>query len=407
MRYVEIDYLGKKIEMEKVLLLNGGHSEMTMITELKKLGKHVITTGNLPNSFVHKLADEYVQADYSDMNRVLEIAKEKQVSGVVSCANDFGIITAAYVSEKLGFKGHDPYDITCMLHQKDRFKEFAIDNKLLVPMSLQFSGENEAISSINEFSFPVIIKPADLTSGMGVTKVHSVEEYIVAVKKAFDISRKKKIIIEQFIEGTYHSFSTFLVNKKVVGFYSDNEYSFVYPYFIDTSAGPANCIDKIQETLIEQAEKVAFLLNLSDGIFHMQYVLDKEKNPYIFDITRRCSGDLYSEPVEYATGIPWTKWIVMSELGFSSESFWERGRQRGYSGRHCIMAETEGIVKDVIIKPQIQQYIYKDLQWWKPGDVIKNHISTRLGILFYDFPTNEVQEAIIPQIKELVKVVIK
>lgn len=392
------------ISVDKVLLLNAGHSELTMLEELKQLGKYVITSGNLPDSFVHRYADKYVQADYSDKEKILEIARENNVKGVVSCAHDFGIITAAYVTEKLGLPGYDAYETTCLLHQKDRFKKFALENDMAVPMSYSFISEEEALKDTGEIVFPVIVKPVDLTSGMGVALAKDFCDYEIAVKTAFELSRKKAIIVEQYIKGTYHSFSTFLIDKKVVAYFSDNEYSFVNPYGVDTSVGPADEVDEVKEQLIEQSEKTAKLLNLVNGVFHMQYVLDKDKRPYIFDVTRRCSGDLYSEPVEHATGIPWAKWIVMSELGYSDNSFSERGKQQGYCGRHCILAENEGVVRKVKIDEQLEKYVYKDIKWWEPGYIVKNHKSNRLGMLFYEFPTIKERDSIVPNIKKLVTV---
>jgi biotin carboxylase len=389
---------------DKVLILNGSHSEITLIDELKKMGKYVITTGNLPDSFVHKMADEYIQADYSDMKTVLNIAQEKQIDGIVSCANDFGIITASYVADFMGLKGHDPYETTVLLHQKDLFKEFAINNHMQVPFSRKYDSVEEALEQSGAMDYPVIIKPVDLTGGKGVSRAENPTEYEHAVRAAFERSRKKVIVVERYISGTYHSFSTFLVNKKVVAYYSDNEYSNVYRYFVDTSAGPADCIDDVKEILIRQAELVAEKLHLVNGVFHMQYVMDSNKIPYVIDITRRCSGDIYPEPVEHATGVPWSKWIVMSELGYPSEEFKERGVQSKLCGRHCIMADCEGRIRNVVIDESLKPYIYKTVQWWKPGMVIKNHQVDKAGILFYEFPTRDIMLDCVSRIKQLVKV---
>lgn len=392
--------------MEKVLLLNGSHSEISLLRELKTLGKYVITTGNLPDSFVHKYADEYIQADYSDMKKIADIAIKNNISGIISCANDFGIITAAYVAEKMGLKGHDSFEVTTLLHQKDKFKKFAIENGMKVPFSQEYHSEEKALQDIKNLEYPVIVKPVDLTGGKGVSKVSSEDEYVQAVQKAFDYSRKKIIVVERFIEGTYHSFSTFIVDKKVIGFFSDNEYSNVYRFFVDTSASPAD-YPNINTVLISQAELVAEKLNLVNGVFHMQYVMDKNQKPYIIDITRRCSGDVYPEPVEHSTGLPWSKWIVMSELGYPSEVYVERGEQSKYCGRHCIMADTEGTVEDVTIDNELKKYVYKDITWWKRGYVVSNHLVDKLGILFYEFPSREIMNNIVRNIKKLVSVNMK
>lgn len=391
---------------DKVLILNGSHSELTLIDELKKLGKYVIATGNIPEAYGNQYVDEYVKADYSDMEIILDIAREKQITGVVSCANDFGIITASYIAEKMNLKGHDSYETTVLLHQKDLFKEFALNNKMQVPFSRKFDSVDEALQYSRELDYPIIVKPVDLTGGKGVSKVENPEQYETAIRLAFERSRKKVVVVEQYIEGTYHSFSSFLVDKKVVAWFSDNEYSNVYRFFVDTSAGPADYVDEVKDILIRQAEIAAEKLNLVNGVFHMQYVMDENHIPYVIDITRRCSGDIYPEPVEHSTGVPWSKWIVMSELGYDSSIFRERGTQKKICGRHCIMADSEGIVKDVVISERLKPYIYKSVQWWQPGFEIKNHLVDKAGILFYEFPDAVAMNDIVKEIKNLVTVVI-
>ena len=53
----------EKDMQEKVLILNGSFSELTIINEAKKMGYYVVTTGNMPDLIGHKYADEYIPAD--------------------------------------------------------------------------------------------------------------------------------------------------------------------------------------------------------------------------------------------------------------------------------------------------------------------------------------------------------
>ena len=62
--------------MKKVLVLNGSFCELPIIEECHNLGYYVITTGNMPELMAHKYADEYIQADYSDYETILNIVKE-------------------------------------------------------------------------------------------------------------------------------------------------------------------------------------------------------------------------------------------------------------------------------------------------------------------------------------------
>ena len=53
--------------------------------------------------------------------------------------NDFAVISASYVAEKLGLPGYDSFQTTLMLHQKDKFKKIASKLKLNTPKYLSYS----------------------------------------------------------------------------------------------------------------------------------------------------------------------------------------------------------------------------------------------------------------------------
>src|SRR5215510_4014485 len=285
---------------EKLLVLNGSHSDIPLIQTAKKLGYHVITTGNLPELIGHAYADEYHNCDFSDVKAVLKLAEKLKIDAVVSCSNDFVLITAAYVGEKMGLPGHDTYENALTLNHKHRFKKYALANKLPVAKTQFFNSKNDALDWFQPDLLPLIIKPVDLTGGKGVSKAETHEEYIAAINTAFSQSRVGHIVGEQFIVGTQYSFSSFLVDQKVVFAFSDNEFSYKNPFLVSTSAAPALYIDEVKNQIVETIEKVAAQLNLRDGLFHVQYLLDANHKLYIIEPTRRCSGDLYSYPVNYA-----------------------------------------------------------------------------------------------------------
>lgn len=375
--------------MKKLLVLNGSHSDIPLIKAGKDLGYHVITTGNRPGLIGHQYADEYIYGDFSKPEEMYDLFRNVGLSGICSCANDFGAITAAYMADKMNLPGHDSYETTLLLHHKDKFKKFAKECGLPTPIADAYDSIQDAIANVDRYELPVMVKPVDLTGGKGVTKVMRKKEYETAVRKAFLVSLSSRIVIEPFIEGTQHSLSLFLINQKVAAYYSDNEYSYLNPFLVSTSAGPATDEEKGAPILISEAERIAKLLKLRDGIFHYQYILGKNGIPYILEITRRCSGDLYCVPVEHSMGIQWAEWIVRTELGMSVREFPKGVKQKGFGGRHCIMGEKNGVVKDVSISPEIQKNIYHELMWWQPGDRIENYMVDKLGILFLEYGSRE------------------
>lgn len=387
---------------KRLLLLNGSHSEIPLIAAAKKLGFYVITTGNEPDLIGHQYADEYHAVDYSDKDAVLRLARKLDIAHICSCANDFGAITAAYVAEKMNLPGHDSHDTALLLHHKDRFKQFSLKHHLPTPYAECFDGQSKALAAVERLSFPLIIKPIDLTGGKGVAKVTDQQEYTEAIIKAFELSREKRVLVEAFFIGDQYSFSTFLVNQKVIFYFSDNEYSYKNPYYVSTSAAPAVDVALYADSLVQAVEKTAAELGLVDGIFHIQYLANGEQ-ANIIDITRRCSGDLYPYPVNYSTDADWAYWIVRAEAGLDVSGFPDI-EQTGFCGRHCIMSGQNGVVSDVIIDDKVKPYIYEDLFWWQPGDVIDNYLVQKVGMVFLNFSSMEEMLSITKQLPELIQV---
>ena len=74
---------------------------------------------------------------------MLELASSLNIDAVCSSANDFAAITAAYVAEKLGLGGHDPYETATLIHQKDSFKVAVKSLGIIFPTLTTFDSEKQ------------------------------------------------------------------------------------------------------------------------------------------------------------------------------------------------------------------------------------------------------------------------
>lgn len=392
---------------KKILILNGSRSDVPLILAAKKLGFYVITSGNNPDLIGHSFSDKYICVDYSDKEAILKLAQEEKIDSICSAANDFGAITAAYVGEKLGMSGHDPYETALIVHHKNKFKKFAEKHNILTPKAYSFDDEKAALNFAKSYSGKVIIKPIDLGGGKGISVATTTNEKIASIRNAFLCSKAKHIVIEQFIEGQLHSVSTFIINQKVVAYYSNDEFPYIYPYSVASSLGPADDVDTAINIVIQQAEKLASLLQLCDGVLHLQYISGKDRIPYIIEFTRRCPGDLYNYPIERALGFPWTEWLVRAECGFDCSGIPRNTIQQGYTGRYRIMTKKNGIIKSVWISAELKKHCFDQLMWWKPGMEITNYLEEPLGIICYEFDSREEAINVINNIDKYVKVEIQ
>lgn len=373
---------------KKTLLLCASHNDLGLIKALRKLGYYIIVTGNQAGLIGEKYADEYVQADYSDKELILKLAKRKEIDAICQCCNDFGVYTAAYVAEKLGLPGYDPYETTVLLHNKDKFKQFAKEQSLITPVSYGFDEVQKALDWLRNAQYPLIVKPTDTSAGNGIQKIMKREDAEEAVKTAFSKSRAGRIVIEKFITGTQHGFCTFLVNQKVVACSSNNEYSIINPYRVEIDTYPADNFEKVKDILIGQIEKIASVLQLKDGIFHMQYIMDGE-SPQIIEVMRRVLGNMYSVPANMLNGIDWDYWEVRAKCGLPCDEFPGNVRQEGFYAYKTILAEKNGKIKKIEIPDKYKKYKVNQCILKGAGEYIENFKSQPVGFLFFQFSSME------------------
>lgn len=373
---------------KRMLILNGSFCEIPLIKAAKELGYYVITTGNMPALIGHSYADAYIPADYSDKDAVLKIVQENHIDCIQSCANDFGVLTAAYVAEKMGWLGHDSYDTAMLLHHKDLFKEFTRKHNLPAPLSHPFTDIAVAKEYVRTAKYPLIVKANDLTGGKGILKAENIAEADFAIDNAFARSRAGHIVIEPFIVGTQHTLVTFLVDKKIVSFSSCNCYSPINPYLIQAETFPADEIDLVKEELFHVIEYMAQTLNLADGIIALQYI-KKDGKPYIIETMRRPFGNQFLSLVELTSGFPWHKAQLLAENGQDCSHLSAVEPAMKYCGHHGIMATRNGFVKSYHIPAHIEQHIFKKIEMLPSGGMIHDYMNERIAYIYYQYDNKE------------------
>lgn len=383
---------------KKMLLLGGGHAEIPLIQAAQSLGWYVITTGNDRKGLGHPYADKNVFVNYSDKDAMLELAKNEGVQAVCSGCNDFALLSTVYVCEKLGLPGHDSYATSLEIHHKDKYRALATRLGIPTPRAFVVRSVADFEAATTQLTFPIIVKPVDLTGGKGIHRAATADEARVAYKDACSRTRQDHIVVEEFVQGSNHGFSAMLVKGKVAFAFSDNEQYYINKYMVSGANSPSTSSGKTLAMLREYSERITQELHLVDGILHIQYIERADGTPVIIEICRRPPGDLYIKFVKYATGIDYPKFIVMAETGEDISDIADVPTQ-GYWLRHCIMADCqsgertasgdicEGIVRDVTFAPEIQGNIVEKFLWYKPGEVVADKLTYKAGIVFFKFDT--------------------
>lgn len=370
--------------MKKILILNGTISEIPIIKQAREMGYFVVTSGNMEELPGHKYANLYVPADYSDGEKILQIVKEHNIEGIVSCANDFGVITSSYVAEQMGWSGHDSYKHSVLMHHKDLLMQYFKEHRIAAPWFQIFSSGEEANCFCKNCEYPIIVKANDLTGGKGIARADTKEEARFAIAEAFRLSRDKHILIEPFLKGMQQSIVVFLVNRRIAVTSSSDIYCMRNPYLVQAETYPATDFEKVRGQLFDIIHKMADDLELVDGILSFQYIVVNGV-PYIIDMMRRCFGNETLLLADEMTGFPWEKAYIMASLGLDCSMIECKEPTSRYCGHYGIMAEENGVIESYEIPEDIEKRLFKKTVNLRSGEVIRNYMTEKIAHIYFRY----------------------
>ena len=290
------------------MLLGGLRYLLPVIEAAHRHGIHVITVDYLPDNIAHKYSDEYHNVSIIDKEAVLELAKRLQIDGIMSFAVDPGVVSAAYVAEKMGLPFQCSYEAACILQNKSRFRQFLADNGFNVPNARGYSESGEALKDVDYFNWPVIVKPVDSAGSKGVTRVDDPAALPAAIAHALDCSPSRHFIIEDFLEldGFQSSTDVFTVNGVLSHCpFSDQlfDWNAVNPYVPAIEIWPSTMPQLVQNELRNELQRLFKLLNCKTGIYNVESRLCKNGKAYIMEVSPRGGGNRIAELQRLATGV--------------------------------------------------------------------------------------------------------
>ena len=395
-------------KQKKLMILGGSRYIIPVIEKAHDLGVYVITCDYLPNNMAHRHSDEYCNVSIIDKDEVLKKAQEIGIDGIISFACDPGVVTAAYVAEKMGLPFQGSYDAVSILQDKGLFRKFLADNGFNVPNAKKYKDAKEPFSDIDYFNWPVIVKPTDSAGSKGVTKVDSTDKLREAIEAAIKESHSNSFIIEDFLtfEGYHSSADPFSVDGKLkfVSYSdqlfdpeADNPYT---PAFI---IWPSTMEQKNQDILTEEIQRLIKLLGLKTGIYNIESCVANGK-PYLMEVSPRGGGCKIAELQRMAYGVDLIEAEIRGALNMPIDEI----KQTECNGVWCetiIHAEPgkSGKFKKLVIDDDIKKKYIKVIDMSvKEGDVVMpfTGANTSLGDMFLRFDTRDELNSVMAKMRD-------
>jgi len=360
--------------MKKILLLGGSRYILPVIEAAHKLGYYVITCDYLPDNVAHRYSDEYCNVSIIDKDAVLEVAKKLKIDGVMSFACDPGVVTAAYVAEKMNLPHSGSYESVRILQNKGLFRKFLADNGFNVPKAKGYTKIEDALKDVGYFSWPVIVKPTDSAGSKGVTRVDSVDCLEKSIKYALSFSNSNEFIIEDFLEKKGHSSDTdsFSVDGKLE-FVSFSAQRFdddcENPYTPSAYSWPSTISVDNQRELTKEIQRLLTLLNMKTSVYNIEVRECTDGKAYIMECSPRGGGNRLAEMLRYNTGVDLITNAVRAAVGDPVIGI-EQKPYNGYWGEIILHSNKAGVFNKLWIDPTIENNIIEKDIWIEKGAVV-------------------------------------
>ncbi len=396
---------------KRILFLGGSKFQIPPIVYAKSQGHHVITCDYLPDNPGHKFADEYCNLSTTDFDAVLQLAKERNVDGIVAYASDPAAPTQAYVANELGLPSN-PYESVKILARKDLFRDFLSKNNFYVPRSQSFYTLEDSLNWFREINKPVIVKPVDSSGSKGVTKIYDESQLEESFNYALSFSREKKVAIEEFFirDGYQVAGDGFVVNGKLVFRCWANEHfdKLCNPFVPIGESFPSIMTAKTLEQAHRETQRLLDLLKIQQGALNFDFHYDKNGDFSFLELGPRNGGNLIPEVIKYSTDVDLVKYTVDSALGIDCSEL-SQVEAAGFHSSYMLHALEDGVVKDIWYSKEIRNNILEESIFIKKGDKVSkfNGSNHTLGTMIMKFESRNEMIEKMDNMEKYLKVVLE
>lgn len=278
----------------KKLLILGANTETVQLVECANaMGIKTVVTSNKKDDVAKRVAWKSFEVDGLDVPGLVLLAKEEKVDGVLVGVADILVPAYCKVCDVMGFHCYATEEIVNVFSYKDVFKatcerygihgipEFYLDEEF-----------NE--KDLKRIEYPVMVKPVDSCSGMGMTVCYHEDELRPAVERALRASIKKRFMVEKYMRcedmGLYYTFKDGECSASCIyDRYTTDE----QPEKSRVCLGgtyPSKHIDQYFERMHENVCRMFNEMGIDNGVLMLSAFYD-EGEFYVYDTGFRLQGE--------------------------------------------------------------------------------------------------------------------
>ena len=189
---IKADLRGKKL-----LLIGGLNNTVDLMELAHRNGVTVGVADYNKNTYAKSLADYVYDVSAYDEDAMVRLCEEKHFDGIITAFNERLGPVVRKLADHMGFPAPYTVEQLQMSTNKKFFKHTC--QRYDVPVPQEYIIETVEDIYRSDIDFPVIIKPVDSASSVGVTPCNTPKELEVGYEKAKKASKSGDVIVEQYV----------------------------------------------------------------------------------------------------------------------------------------------------------------------------------------------------------------
>jgi biotin carboxylase len=249
-----------------------------------------------------------------DYQKVLEIAREKQIDGIVTAGTDVAVITIGKVCDELGLSGLS-FEAAKIASNKILMKEKYEEYGVRTARFRELSFADDMVAATRGLQFPLIFKAVDSSGSRGIVRVNRVEEFESARDIVRQYSRTDSYIIEEFIEGEEFGAQAFVYRGEVKFILPHGDYVFQGDTGVPIGHfAPYNLAPEVIEDMKKQLNNAVRAMGLDNCAINADFIL-KDGMTYVLELGGRSGATCLAELVSIYYGFDYYEKLILAALG--------------------------------------------------------------------------------------------
>lgn len=290
----------------KLAIIGASTGQQKLCIKAHEMGITTIGIAWSNGAVCKDLFDKFYDVSIMDFDKVIEICKQEQVDGVVTNGSNLTIESSSYVAEALKFPC-TPYATIKAIKDKHFVRQKTKDiDGLQQVKNYEYDGQEPLF-------FPCIVKPVSGAAKEGVSFVANKDEFAKAIRYAQgDNGEKKKILIEEFIEGREVSVESISFHGNHYVIQVTDKDSTGAPHFVEIGHHqPANITNDLRNRINSVIPKILQAVQFQNGATHIELKINNKNEIYLIEINPRGGGDEISNTlVELSTNVDYVKAMI-------------------------------------------------------------------------------------------------